>query len=46
MRSLRSFSFIKWFYLGMHIKRWLALVLLGVVIMGLGLGYVLREVPL
>jgi uncharacterized cofD-like protein len=44
MRSLRSFSFIKWFYLGMHIKRWLALVLLGVVIMGLGLGYVLREV--
>jgi uncharacterized cofD-like protein len=27
----------------MHIKRWLALVLIGVAIMGLGLGYVLRE---
>jgi uncharacterized cofD-like protein len=28
----------------MHIKRWLALVLIGVAIMGLGFGYVLREV--
>jgi len=46
MRTLRSASFIKWFYLGMHIKRWLALVLLGVTIMGLGFGYVLREVYL
>jgi uncharacterized cofD-like protein len=44
MRSLSSFSFVKWFYLGMHIKRWLLLVLLGVAIMGLGFGYVLREV--
>ena len=44
MRSLRSGSFIKWFYFGMHIKRWLVLVLLGVAIMGLGFGYVLREV--
>jgi uncharacterized cofD-like protein len=44
MKSLRSPNFVKWFYLGMHIKRWLALVLIGVAIMGLGLGYVLREV--
>ena len=44
MKSLSSFSFVKWFYLGMHIKRWLALVLIGVAIMGLGFGYVLREV--
>lgn len=44
MRSLRNGNFIKWFYFGMHIKRWLALVLIGVAIMGLGFGYVLREV--
>ena len=44
MRSLRNGSFIKWFYFGMHIKRWLALVLLGLAIMGLGVGYILREV--
>jgi len=43
MKSLRSGSFIKWFYFGMHIKRWLALVLLGVALMGLGFGYILRE---
>src|SRR5438046_1490927 len=44
MKSLRSGSFIKWFYFGMHIKRWLALVLMGVALMGLGFGYILREV--
>lgn len=44
MKALRSPSFLKWFYFGMHIKRWLALVLIGVAIMGLGFGYVLREV--
>jgi uncharacterized cofD-like protein len=44
MRSLWNANFIKWFYFGMHIKRWLALVLIGVAIMGLGFGYVLREV--
>src|SRR5690349_15848746 len=44
MRSLRNGSFIKWFYPGMHIKRWLALVLIGITLMGLGFGYVLREV--
>ena len=34
----------KWFYFGMHIKRWLAVILIGMTIMGLGFGYVLREV--
>jgi uncharacterized cofD-like protein len=43
MRSIRNGSFIKWFYPGMHIKRWLFLVLVGVSIMGLGFGYILRE---
>jgi uncharacterized cofD-like protein len=44
MRSIRNGSFIKWFYPGMHIKRWLFVVLVGVSIMGLGFGYILREV--
>jgi uncharacterized cofD-like protein len=44
MRALLNANFIKWFYFGMHIKRWLALVLIGVAIMGLGFGYILREV--
>jgi uncharacterized cofD-like protein len=37
-------SIIKWFYFGMHIKRWLLLLLIGVAIMGLGFSYFLREV--
>jgi len=45
MRGLiRDPSFIKWFYFGMHIKRWLLLLLFGIAIMGLGIGYFLREV--
>ncbi len=44
MRALRDPNFIKWFYFGMHIKRWLLLLLLGVAAMGLGLSYLLREV--
>lgn len=44
MRSLRDANFIKWFYFGMHIKRWLLLLLAGVAIMGLGFSYFLREV--
>ena len=31
-------SLVKWLYFGMHIKRWLLLVLIGVAIMGLGFG--------
>jgi uncharacterized cofD-like protein len=33
----------KWLYLGLHIKRWLALLAVSVAIMGLGLAYLLRE---
>src|SRR3990172_12480833 len=45
MRFLRiDASFLKWFYFGMHIKRWLLLLLIGVAIMGLGFGYFLREI--
>lgn len=45
MRGLiRDPNFIKWFYFGMHIKRWLLLLLVGVAVMGLGFGYFLREV--
>ncbi|MBM3139913.1 MAG: YvcK family protein [Chloroflexi bacterium] len=34
----------KWLYFGLHIKRWLALLVVSVAIMGLGLAYLLREV--
>ena len=34
----------KWLYFGLHIKRWLFVILVGVVIMGLGFAYLLREV--
>ena len=36
-------NFAKWFYFGLHIKRWLLLLLVGVAIMGLGFAYLLRE---
>jgi uncharacterized cofD-like protein len=35
---------LKWLYPGMHVKRWLALLMLGVALMGLGIAYLLREV--
>ena len=37
-------SVLKWLYVGLHIKRWLLLLLLGVVVMALGFAYLLREV--
>ena len=43
IQRLRDSDILKWFYPGMHVKRWLALMMLGVVIMGLGGAYVLRE---
>ena len=33
----------KWMYIGLHIKRWLVLLVLAVAIMGLGFAYLLRE---
>ena len=44
MNRLRDADFLKWLYPGMHIKRWLALLMLGVAIMGLGIAYILRDV--
>ena len=44
MRAIRQSNFIKWFYLGINVKRWLLLMSLGVAIMGLGFSYFLREV--
>src|SRR2546427_13157045 len=43
MNRLISFDFLKWFYPGMHIKRWLALIVIGVAIMTFGLSYDVRE---
>lgn len=40
---IRDHSALKWLYPGMHIKRWLLLLLFGVALMGLGLAYMLRE---
>ncbi len=43
LRGLREHSFLKWLYPGMHIKRWLVLLLFGICLMGLGIAYILRE---
>jgi uncharacterized cofD-like protein len=43
IRQFRGHSSLKWLYPGMHIKRWLALLLFGVSLMGLGLAYLLKE---
>jgi uncharacterized cofD-like protein len=43
MRRLLKADFLKWFYPGMHVKRWLALMAMGVAIMTFGLAYILRE---
>src|SRR3970040_383236 len=42
-RQIREHSVVKWLYPGMHIKRWLVLLLFGVCLMGVGIAYVLRE---
>ena len=41
--NLPTFDFLKWFYPGMHIKRWLVLIIIGVAMMTFGLSYVVRE---
>lgn len=38
-----AFDFLKWFYPGMHIKRWLILTIIGVAMMTFGLSYIVRE---
>ncbi len=37
-------NLLKWLYVGLGVKRWLLLLLLGVAVMGLGVAYLLREV--
>ena len=36
-------NFTKWLYVGLHVKRWLALLVLAIGIMGLGFSFLLRE---
>ena len=43
LQDLREHSALKWLYPGMHIKRWLALLLFGISLMGLGIAYMLKE---
>ncbi len=43
LNKLREHTAVKWLYPGLHIKRWLLLLLFGVCLMGLGIAYVLRE---
>lgn len=43
MKRLFAFDFLKWFYPGMHIKRWLGLIVIGVAVMTFGLSYMVRE---
>lgn len=43
LRTFREHSALKWLYPGMHIKRWLMLLLFGISLMGLGISYVLKE---
>jgi uncharacterized cofD-like protein len=43
MQQFREHSVVRWLYPGMHIKRWLLLLLFGVCFMALGISYVLRE---
>jgi uncharacterized cofD-like protein len=42
LRLVRT-QHLKWLRPGMHVKRWLLLLMLGVAIMGLGIAYLLRE---
>src|SRR3972149_2834888 len=44
VRRLSRDSLSKWLYVGLHIKRWLALLAIAVAIMGIGFAYPLREV--
>ena len=39
----RNLGFLTWLYPGMHVERWLLLMIFGVALFGLGVGYFLRE---
>ena len=40
---MKGRRFPRWLYPGMHLKRWLALLLAGIVILGLGAAIFLRD---
>ncbi|HWO93238.1 MAG TPA: gluconeogenesis factor YvcK family protein [Dehalococcoidia bacterium] len=44
LQAIQDRDFLKWLTPGLHIKRWLLLLMVGVAIMGLGIAYILREV--
>ena len=37
-------SYLKFLYPGMHLKRWLLLIAIGIALVGLGIGYLLTQV--
>lgn len=43
LRSMHHPNVLKWLYPGMHVKRWVLLLILSVALMGLGIAYLLRE---
>ena len=36
-------SFVKWLYPGMHVKRWLILLIFGITFVALGIAYILTH---
>jgi len=40
---IRNHSILAWLTPGMHIKRWLLLMMVGMALMGLGAAYLLKE---
>ncbi len=44
MHRLRRYSLTTWLIPGLHIKRWLFILILGITFVGLGLAYLLRLV--
>ncbi len=43
MNRLFTFDHLKWLYPGMHIKRWLGLMVIGVAILAFGFSFIVRE---
>jgi len=43
MNRIFTFDHLKWLYPGMHIKRWLGLMIIGVAILAFGFSFIVRE---
>jgi uncharacterized cofD-like protein len=43
MNRIFTFDHLKWLYPGMHIKRWLGLMVIGVAILAFGFSFIVRE---